>query len=127
MILNKEVREFNNVILSIKDGVLYCEYKEDTVNLKKAKQIIEDRLSYTNGINYPSIVRSMNKIEIQKDARSFFKSEESSKGLSAVALISTNSYSLIMMNFMLRLYRPSIPLKMFTDEQKAIEWIAEYK
>lgn len=126
MILNKEETEFENVILSIKNGILFCEYKEDKINLKKAKQIIDDRITFTKNTAYPSIVWSMSKIEIEKDARAFFKSKESGKGLTAVALISTNSYSLIMMNFMLRLYTPNnMPIKMVPNEQKALEWLSK--
>lgn len=123
---NKEEAEFNNIILKLKNGILFCEYKEDIIDLHKAKKIITDRLIYTNGISYPALIQSINKIEIDKSARSFFKSEESSKGLTAVAMMSTNSYSLIMMNFMIRLYRPSIPIKMFNNKEKAIEWLSTF-
>lgn len=123
---NKEEEEFNNVILKLKGGILFCEYKEDIIDLSKAKKIIVDRHSYTNGVSFPALIKSMNKIEIDKSARSFFKSEESSQGLTAIALMSTNSYSLIMMNFMIRLYRPSIPIKMFTNQEKAIEWLSNF-
>lgn len=127
MIHNKEKQEFDNIILSIKNGILYCEYKDDKINLQKAKRIIDDRYIYTGGGNYPTVIKSMNKIEIDKEARAYFKTEESGKGLSAIAMISTNSYSLILMNFMLRLYTPAkMPIKMFTDEHKAIEWASEY-
>lgn len=125
--MDKKKTEFDNIILLIKNGIMFCEYKEDIINISKAKNIIKDRLSYADGKTYPAVIKSINKIEIDKSARTFFKSEESSKGLKAIAMMSTNSYSLIMMNFMIRLYRPSIPIKMFTDEQKAINWVSEYK
>ena len=128
MVSNKKKQEFDSVFFSIENGILYCVYKEDKVNLKKAKKIISDRYSYTEGLSYPTIVKSINKIDVDKEARAFFKTDESGKGLSAVAMISTNPYSLIIMNFMLRLYTPAkMPIKMFTDESKAIEWASEYK
>lgn len=127
MIKNKEEIEFDNVLFSIKNKILYCTYKEDKVDIRKAKKIISDRYSYTEGKDYPAIVKSINKIEVDKEARAYFKTKESGKGLKAVALISTNSYSLIIMNFMLRLYTPAkMPIKMFTDEKKAIEWLQPY-
>lgn len=127
MIQNKEEKEFDSIILSIKNGVLYCDYKEGKINFKKAEKILEDRIIFTEGMNFPAVITSMTKIELEKDARSFFKSRESGKGLKAVALISTNSYSLIMMNFMLRLYNPNdMPIKMVSAEKEALEWLQPY-
>lgn len=127
MILNKEENEFESIILSIKNGVLFCTYKEVKTDLNMAKQIIIDRDTFTQKKAYPAVIKSMNKIEVNKEARAYFKTEESGNGLKAVAMISTNSYSLIIMNFMLRLYTPAkMPIKLFTDEDKAIKWLTPY-
>lgn len=127
MLLNKKKKEFNSIILRIKKGILFCEYKEGKINIEKAKEIVKNRASYTDGIAYPAIISLSNKVEVDKEARAYFKTEESGSGLSAVAMISTSSYSLIIMNFMLRLYTPSkMPIKMFTDEDKAVKWLMPY-
>lgn len=127
MTSNKEEKEFDSVIFSIKYGVLFCIYKEGKINLINAKKIVNDRALFTQKESYPTIVKSINKIEVDKEARAYFKTKESAKGLNAVAMITTNSYSLIIMNFMLRLYTPAkMPIKMFTDEKKALEWLQQY-
>jgi hypothetical protein len=127
MIKNKPEEEFKNIKLAIKEGILYCNYKEDKINLEKAKQIIIDRNNYMENCTFPAIIKSINKIEVDKQARAYFKTKESGKGLKAVAMISTNYYSRIIMNFMLKLYTPAnMPIKMFIDEKKAIEWLQQY-
>lgn len=127
MSINKEETEFSSIYFSIKNGILYSTYKEGTIDITKAKEIVKDRQDYTEGKSYPTLVITTNKLEIDKEARAYFKTKESGSGLKAVAMISTNSYSLIIMNFMLRLYTPAkMPIKLFTDEDKAIKWLTPY-
>lgn len=122
---DKETLEY--LIVDINDGILTAEYKEGKIQLEDAIKVVAERLKYSEGYTYPIVATSIQKVEIDKRARNYFQSEEGSKGLSAIALLYKKSYTLVLLNFMLRLHKPKVPVQLFSDEKKALSWLEQFK
>ena len=66
----------------------------------------------------------MGKIKsMPRDSRVYLSGEEAKKTAIALALVTETSLSKIIGNFLLGLNKPSYPIKMFTSQEKAKQWL----
>jgi len=115
------------VRFEIKDGVLFVTYKKGvTITLDVAKEIVKQRKEFTAGKLFPILVNDEGLVSVDKDARDYF-SNEGTDGLSAGAFVIKSVYSSFFFNFYLKITNPKVPAKTFTDEQKAAQWLQQYK
>jgi hypothetical protein len=107
------------------DGnLLIATYKKGKkINLEAAHQIVKDRLDFTQSRPVLTLLCNQGVISFDKDARSFLTSPESSKGVKAAAILSDSSATAIIGNFIIKVNRPEIPVRLFTSKEKAIEWL----
>lgn len=113
--------------LELTDGILYCEYKQSTITLKDAIEITNYRNKFVNNQSYPALITSYKKVEIDKLAREYFKTPESNDCLKAIALLYEKSYTKILANFMIRLHKPPMPIRIFNSEEQALIWLNQFK
>jgi len=82
---------------------------------------IQSKLTKTKKILNLTDIRKVKSIE--REAREFLMGEEAVKITRACALIVGSSVSRVIGNFMLGLNKPAYPVKLFTSEDEAIEWL----
>lgn len=124
---NKQLAKFKHIDLEIIDNILYAKYNTCKIDLEQAKKIIKDRLEYTEGNSYLAIITSSGITEITKEARVFFSTKKGTNGLSAIALVHEDSkLNQVVMNFALKLYPPTIPIKTFKKKEKALFWLQNF-
>lgn len=112
----------------LKDGILLIEFKPDLeIDLKAAKQIVADRKKISEGKAYPGLgdVRFIK--SASKEARAYFEKEESQDGVLAGAMLVDSVFSTLLVNFFLKVTKQKMPSKMFTNKQKALQWLAQFK
>ncbi len=110
------------------DGIVYVTYKKGvTINLSTARQLVETRLELTENREYPMILFDEGVVSIEKEARDFFSSDEGIINISACAMVLKSVYSTFLGNFLIKIKKPSIPVKIFTDEKNAKEWLMQFK
>ena len=63
---------------------------------------------------------------VSKESRGVYSSEETSKYLSAAALLVGNPVSRIIGNFYLGINKTAMPVKMFTSSKEAIAWLKSF-
>lgn len=125
---NKNPNNLKSINLELKDGILFTKYISCKIDVSLAKEIVAHRINYTEGHIYPALITSSGIVEITKEARNFFGSQKGSKGLSAIALVYESSkLNQIIMNFMLKLHPPLIPIKSFKNSKKALHWLTKLK
>ncbi len=61
--------------------------------------------------------------EISKEARDYFANERTSSIQRATALLISSPVSRVIGNFFMGLNKPISPTRLFTDPQKAIQWL----
>ncbi len=103
------------------DGIIHYVYHSGVkINLEDAKEIRAKHLEATSGISYPLLVDMKNILGLDNDARKYFSANDM---YLAVAFLIESPVSRVIANFFIGISKPPVPVKMFTSEEKAIEWL----
>ena len=100
--------------------------KGNIVDLPTAVKMVNERLEFQNGVDYPIMI-CLNGLKFASSEARNYMQKEGLKGLKAGAFIVTNPVEKVIMNFLLYVSPPSIPARMFTNEKDALEWLEQYK
>lgn len=99
----------------IQDGILHINYKDGIrIDLMAAVRIVEDRLRLQEGLSYNVICDIRGLREVDKSARDYLALEGSILVKSVAYIIETN-VSKALSEFYLRISKPPIPSRTFTD------------
>lgn len=106
-----EVRHFKGVEMNLQDAIEGVEIlKEHYLSEEIKRPLFTD---YTE-------IKSQS-----RECRAYFASPENSGNFSAVAILTGSSFGMVIANFYMGLNKPAIPTRLFTSEEKAIEWIRQ--
>jgi hypothetical protein len=111
----------------IKEGILFFEYRPNVViDLTIAHQIVADRIQMQNEKSYPVLCDIRGVVDSDKAARDYL-AQSGSVLAKAVSIVTNQSVSLIMTSFYLKICKPSVPTKIFTDDSSALAFLETYK
>lgn len=115
--------------LELRDGILFGTYKKGPVTLEMAKEVITNRLNFTNHLDVPILINDSGLTSIDKDARAYLSSDEGVRGLKAGALVTNSIFGRHLANFFIKIsvIKPKIPTRLFSTEAEAIEWLKQYR
>jgi len=91
--------------------------------LDKAQEAFEMIKKNTGSKKYPLLVDVRQQRSVSREARQFYASKEFTDNVSALAFIVESAISKVLANFYLGLNKPPYPTQLFTNEDKAIEWL----
>lgn len=114
----------------LSDQILYASFETGAIiDLFAAKLIFKDRIDAFGETAFPSLVDSRGLKSITKDARDFLSSDEARKGVKATAILVAGYLSSTIANFFLKVNvkKPKVPTRIFSDKQKAINWLQQFK
>lgn len=124
MLNQKEAFVTDYVKMWIENGIIHTEYPPKIViTLEIAKQIVADRVAYTEGVTYPGFADIRNMQKAEYPAMKWWASEESYSGLSRLAVFSDKKLSKIFFNFWFKMDKPFRPTKYFTDRGSAYMYL----
>ena len=106
------------------DGIVQINHfpnSEET--LADAKENLASVVKVGKGKRCPLFVDLRNVKSTTREARIFYAGEKSAKAVNAVAGLISSPVSRIIGNFFLGINRPKFPVKLFTSETEAIEWL----
>lgn len=119
--------EFYHSTLWIENGILFAKYKPNViVNVDVAIQMVKDRKMVCKGICRPIFIDITDLCAVNEAARTYLASAESCELMSAGAIFTTNAMTKIVGMAFKILDRPQIPVKIFTDKEAALNWLATY-
>ena len=111
----------------IRNSILFFEYKPNVViDLIVAQRIVADRIQIQNEKAYPILCDIRGVVDSNKAARDYL-AQSGSVLTKAVSLLGHQSISLIITSFYLKIGKPSVPTKLFTDESAALAFLEAYK
>ena len=121
-------KEFSTQYVDMKviEGIFQMVYKPlDLLTIEKATTIVKDRVTFKDGISYPSLfdIREVN--STSKDARDYMANEGNDLVV-ASALLVNSSVTKMIGNFFISVSKPKNPTKLFTDERKSLEWLEAF-
>jgi hypothetical protein len=110
----------------IHNEILFFKYKPNVViNLTAAQRIVADRIQLQNEMAYPIFCDIRGIVDSDKAARDYL-AQSGSILTKAVSLVGHQSVSLSMTSFYLKICKPSVPTKLFTDESAALVFLEKY-
>jgi len=115
------------VHLEIKDDIMVGYYKAGkTISIEIARDIAKERYDMFERKSFPVLIFDHGVNSMTKEARDFFASKEGNIGVTAGAVVVKSSFTMMLVNFLFQVSRPVIPCKIFTDENKAREWLKKH-
>ena len=121
----------------IKSSLAQFEYKSDILYVKpfeglfldkpEMESLLNSAIELTEGKKYFAIIDTSNDIDSTKDAREYYANNELNRFRYADAFIVSSLPLKMVVNFFIRVNKPSIPTKMFNSKDSAFEWINEMK
>ena len=113
--------------IEIKNGIIIGIYKSNlSINLEDAKEMVEERLAFQKGIDYPIVIH-LNGIKTSSKEARIYMAAEGIKGITIGAFIARNTVERIILNFFLSIEKPPIPAKAFTNQEDAVKWINDIR
>ncbi len=122
-----DIHDTPYVSLEIKDNILFGIYKKGLkIDIDIAKAIVDARLAYSGGKDYPVLIYNQGVISMDKKARDFLASKEGTKGIKAAAMMLDSAFSSFLGNFYLSVNKPPMPVRIFTSTKAAINWLQKF-
>jgi len=125
--LNKISRN-GHMEFTIEDGILYGKLigpDKLVMDLEMAKTIVKERLELSNGKDYP-VVLDLDKLSMTDKSVRDFMNKEGTEGIKAGAIVTKKLFVKHIMNFFLKVSKPDVPAKIFSDEKEAVKWLKKY-
>ena len=111
----------------IEDGIVYTVLNYENFTEEMVESGIKQRLAITKDNWYP-IFADVRKIKnFSREARQRLAQKDAAYGSAAVAIVTNSKVQEVLYNFFNVIYKAPAPTKMFTDPDKAIEWLKQYK
>jgi len=107
------------------DGILYSYSKSPVRTVKNITENIQLVKQITGNKKVPLLIYLSNSPVPDKETRKF-STEQLPNVYTAMAMVSKPGLSKFIMNLLFSLKKPPIPMKSFTDDQEAKEWLKQY-
>lgn len=112
----------------IKDNILFVEYRDNALlSLSVAQKVVTDRIQFQQEKIYPVYcdIRKVTEIDI---AGRTYLAKEGSVLISAIAFIVNNPFSVstTIIDLYLKKQGSPIPYKIFSDREKALDYLRKY-
>lgn len=111
----------------ISNGILYFVYKEIyEINRSMAKQIVSQRLQLQNENSYPIFCDLRTVTNAQKQARDYL-AIEGAYMTTALALLVEDEHAKVITRMYIKTNSPAYPTRVFTNKEKALSFLQDYK
>jgi len=121
--------EGNLYKLWVDNGIVYCKYYEGLIiDLDIAKHMIESRLTLSKGKKMLGLVDARESFYLLQSAKKFMASKYAYSGLIAGGVLLNNPVTRILVNSFLNLPKTTpVPIRVFTKEETAKQWLYSFK
>lgn len=116
----------NEVTIEFENGIVIGTFKVEFCDLETVRRIVEYRLNATERKSYPLIGNIVSIKKITKEARDFLASKEGCEGITVFAILINSPIGSMIGNFWLRINKPLVPTRIFTNEEEAKKWLKQY-
>ena len=110
----------------ISGSILFFEYKPGVViNLVAAQRIVTDRMQMQKEKAYPVLCDVSGIADSDKAARDYL-AQHGSVLTKAVGIVVQRTLSMVMISFYLKICKPQVPTKVFSDKPAALEFLKAF-
>ena len=125
-----EAYSFRNDLVEIftRQGILFVVFcKGARINAANAEIIVIERLKVANGRDFPTLADCRQGSNMDKGARTLFASKAAVTNVTAGGLLIDSAIHKMLINAYLLFDQPNVPNKVFTSEDKALNWLNLFK
>ena len=97
------------------------------ITLEVAQVSVAERLKLAEGKTYPLYADVSKAKSMTSEARAFLSEGDGIRGMSAGGFLIKTQIEAFLVNAWLKLYNPAVPTKLFTEKEKALEWLEQFK
>ncbi|MBI3510043.1 MAG: STAS/SEC14 domain-containing protein [Bacteroidetes bacterium] len=106
------------------DGILRMKIHENSViDLRQSKLMNESMMRLAEKKKFPVLIDARTNYTWEKDAQEYIATNSSFR--IATAVLITNPVVRMLSNAYVSMFKPSYPVKQFSDEAEAIQWLKE--
>jgi hypothetical protein len=110
--------------LELEDDILVATYKKgNKITVEVARDIVQARVKFTENRSVGVLLCNQGVISFTKDARSYLSSPEGTRGIKAAAILTDTAATVMIGNFFIKVNQPPIPVKLFSNRVRAMEWL----
>jgi len=111
------------------DGLVIVKIRDNAYqSIEDAKANLATAISATAGRRRPLLIDIRTAQPLDADARHHYSGQTLVDGFSALALLVESSpFGRMMGNVYLRVARPGVPTRLFTEERRALEWLINHR
>ena len=110
------------------DGIVIVRVLPDSeVDLEEAKNTISAILKLTRGEKYLLLIDKRELKDVSPKATKYYSSKEVTQHIIANAIFVGSISTRLIANFFIRFNKPAVPVKLFTSESEALQWLKEFK
>lgn len=109
-------------------GIIHIVYKDDAVvDSENIQQVVQARKFLSDAKPQAVLVDARKARYWTRESKDYSHSAEAMKELAAVAVVSKSQVMKIHITSIQYVYKPPFPLKYFTDINKALRWLEQFK
>ena len=113
---------------SIEDGIAIIKWNDNLViSIDIAKEMVEERIGIFSEKKMPFVIDIRELSSIDTTSRKYFAGERSIMGVTAGAILVDSLISKLAGNIYITVDKPQIPVRLFNDERKALNWLKQFK
>ena len=128
IIKGRMVIEDDTTKIWMENGIIHFEYKpEAIVNLEVQKKNIRDRTTFAEGIARPVFADGRQAKYWTQDAKKYSLTDEGLHLAAAFAILSNSNITQVSLNWTLKFLNPKVPMRFFTNKEKALVWLEQFK
>ncbi len=112
----------------VEDNIMTITYATNLViSLDIAKKLVEDRIQFSKGVTMPILVDIRGLASVDTLSRKYFVSPRALENTMSGALLVESMISKLAGNIYITVDKPAVPMKLFTNKDKAIAWLKKFK
>jgi hypothetical protein len=120
------VEMFHSEMFLREDGIIQLNTKNHNYTLQNLKEINQAQRKICHGGKLPVLIMAATYANIEDNAREYAASKESTQYSTAEGFVLKSLGQRILANFYLKVNKPEVPTRFFSEEKQAVEWLRSY-
>lgn len=127
--MNKQEYKYATLWTEEDKKIIFAHYAPQLViDIDVAKELVQNRLDFCKNKPHYILIDFSNTKSVTKEAREYMNSPEAGlKYILGGAFLSNNIVSNVFINLYLKINKPSVPAKFFTQKEDALAWLKSLK
>lgn len=124
---NKKIRLKHSEIFLRNDGIVHIQFCENCeINWRECEEITFACDQLLEKKKYPILHLSGKYVVLTREAREYSAGENGIKYSAAEAFVFTSLAHKIVANFYIKMNKPRVPTRFFTNEEEAVAWLSTF-